>query len=64
MERTLILYQEEDYQTIKKEYEMKMDEAITAQQGELKKLENQRDLQVLAAKLKAYSEADSGEACL
>lgn len=26
------------------------------------RLENQRDLQVIAAKLKAYSEADSGEA--
>ena len=45
-----------------KKAEMEMNEAITSQQGELKILENQRDLQVLAAKLKAYSQADSGEA--
>ena len=39
-----------------------MEEAIAAQKQELKKLEDQRDLQVMAANLKAYSEADSGEA--
>ena len=39
--------------------EMKMEEAIAAQKQELKKLENQRDLDVIAAKLKAYSDADS-----
>ena len=39
------------------------EEAIAAQKHELKRLENHRDLQVMAAKLKAYSEADSGEAC-
>ena len=45
-----------------KKAEMQMEEAIAAQKQELKKLEDQRDLQVMAAKLKAYSEADSGEA--
>lgn len=40
-----------------------MEEAIAAQKQELKRLENQRDLDVIAAKLKVYSEADSGEAC-
>lgn len=45
-----------------KQAEIKMEEAIAAQRQELKRLENERDLQVIAAKLKAYSEADSGEA--
>ncbi|XP_034150370.1 uncharacterized protein LOC114839868 [Esox lucius] len=44
-----------------KQAEIKMEEAIAAQRQELKRLENERDLQVIAAKLKAYSEADSGE---
>lgn len=44
-----------------KQAEIKMEETITAQRQELKRLENERDLQVIAAKLKAYSEADSGE---
>ncbi len=46
-----------------KQAEMKMEEAIATQRLELKRLENQRDLQVIAAKLKVYSEADSGESC-
>ena len=45
-----------------KKAEMQMEEAIAAQKQELKKLEDQRDLKVMAAKHKAYSEADSGEA--
>lgn len=44
-----------------KEAEIKMEEAIAAQRQELKRLENQRDLEVIAAKLKAYSETDSRE---
>lgn len=44
-----------------KRAEMEMEEAIAAQRQELKRLENQRDLQVIAAKMKAYSEAGSGE---
>lgn len=44
-----------------KQAEMKMEEAIATQRLELKRLENQRDLQVFEAKLKAYSEAASGE---
>ncbi|XP_056597979.1 uncharacterized protein LOC130433119 [Triplophysa dalaica] len=44
-----------------KQAEIKMEEAIAAQKQELKRLENQRDLQVIAAKLKAYSEADSSD---
>ncbi|KAL6479864.1 hypothetical protein MHYP_G00108970 [Metynnis hypsauchen] len=46
-----------------KKIEIEMEEAIATQRQELKRLEDQRDLQVIAAKLKAYSEADSGEAC-
>ncbi|XP_067380798.1 uncharacterized protein [Channa argus] len=46
-----------------KQAEIKMEEAIAAQRQELKRLENQRDLEVIAAKLKAYSETDSGESC-
>ncbi|KAI2646382.1 hypothetical protein H4Q32_025464 [Labeo rohita] len=42
---------------------MEMEEAIATQRLELKRLENQRDLQVIAAKLKVYSEADSDESC-
>ncbi|XP_051803238.1 uncharacterized protein LOC127533647 [Acanthochromis polyacanthus] len=45
-----------------KKAEINMEEAIASQKQELKRLENQRDLNVLAAKLKVYSEADSGEA--
>ncbi|KAG7496410.1 hypothetical protein JOB18_018512 [Solea senegalensis] len=45
-----------------KRAEMEMEEAIATQKQELKRLENQRDLQVIAAKMKAYSEAGSGEA--
>lgn len=41
-----------------KQAEIKMEEAIAAQRQELKRLENEQDLQVIAAKLKAYSEAD------
>lgn len=40
-----------------------MEEAIATQRLELKRLENHRDLQVIAAHLKVYSEADSGESC-
>ncbi|XP_056236444.1 uncharacterized protein LOC130172051 [Seriola aureovittata] len=46
-----------------KKAEMNMEEAIAAQRHELKRLENQRDLNVIAAKIKAYSEADSDEIC-
>ncbi|KAL1250801.1 hypothetical protein QQF64_018597 [Cirrhinus molitorella] len=46
-----------------KQAEMEMEEAIATQRLELKRLENQRDLQVIAAKLKVYSEADSDESC-
>ena len=46
-----------------KQAEINMEEAISAQRQELKRLESQRDLDVIAAKLKVYSEADSGEAC-
>ena len=46
-----------------KQAEMNMEEAISAQRQELKRLESQRDLDVIAAKLKVYLEADSGEAC-
>ena len=42
-----------------KKAEMQMEEAIAAQKQELKKLEDQRDLQVMAAKLKAYSDRKS-----
>ncbi|XP_030281177.1 uncharacterized protein LOC115586350 [Sparus aurata] len=45
-----------------KRAEIEMEEAVAAQRQELKRLENQRDLQVIAAKMKAYSEAGSGEA--
>ncbi|KAK0142369.1 hypothetical protein N1851_019890 [Merluccius polli] len=39
-------------------------QSITAKRAECAaQLENQRDLDVIAAKLKVYSEADSGEAC-
>lgn len=41
----------------------KLEQAIAAQTQELKKLENQRDLDVITAKLKVYSEADSNESC-
>ena len=44
-----------------KKVEIEMEDAIAAQKQELKKLENLRDLQVIAAKLKVYSEADSNE---
>lgn len=46
-----------------KKAEMNMEEAIAAQKQELKKPENQRDLDVITAKLKTYSEADSNENC-
>lgn len=46
-----------------KQAEIEMEEAIATQRQELKRLENQRDLQVITAKLKAYSQADSSEAC-
>ncbi|CAI5682991.1 unnamed protein product [Oreochromis niloticus] len=46
-----------------KQAEIEMEEAIATQRQELKRLENQRDLQVITAKLKAYSKADSSEAC-
>ncbi|XP_049318702.1 uncharacterized protein LOC125780534 [Astyanax mexicanus] len=46
-----------------KRAEIKMEEAIASQRQELKRLENQRDLQVLAAKLQAYSEDDSDQDC-
>lgn len=39
-----------------------MEEAIAAQRQQLKNWKI-RDLDVIAAKLKAYSEADSGEVC-
>lgn len=42
---------------------MNMEETIAAQKQRLKKLENQRDLDMIAAKLQAYSEAVSGEVC-
>ncbi|KAL6461982.1 hypothetical protein MHYP_G00301270 [Metynnis hypsauchen] len=42
-----------------KKIEIEMEEAIATQRQELKRLEDQRDLQVIAAKLKAYAEADS-----
>lgn len=45
-----------------KKAEIDMEEAIAAQRQELKRLENQQDLQVIAAKMKAYSVAGSGEA--
>lgn len=45
-----------------KEAEVKMEEAIAIQRQELKRLEDQRDLQVIAAKLKVYSEAEEIEA--
>lgn len=41
---------------------MRLEEAKAAQRQELKRLENQRDLHAIAAKLNAYSEADSGGA--
>lgn len=44
-----------------KRAEMELEEAIAAQRQELKRLEDQRDLQVIAAKMKAYSEAGSDE---
>lgn len=40
---------------------MEMESAIAAHKQELKRLEDQRDLQVIAARMKAYSEAGSGE---
>lgn len=43
-----------------KRAEMEMESAIAAHKQELKRLEDQRDLQVIAAKMKAYSEAGSG----
>lgn len=46
-----------------KKSEMVMEEAIATQRQELKKLENQRDLHVIAAKLKAYSEVDPSDRC-
>ncbi|XP_060759736.1 uncharacterized protein LOC132870171 [Neoarius graeffei] len=46
-----------------KKAEIEMEAAIAAQRQELKKLENRRDLEVISAKLKAYSDADSGENC-
>lgn len=46
-----------------KQAEIKMEEAIATQRLELKRLENHRDLQVIAAKLRVYSEADSSESC-
>ncbi len=46
-----------------KQAEINMEEAIATQRLELKRLENQRDLQVIAAKLRVYSEDDSGESC-
>ncbi|KAJ8333778.1 hypothetical protein SKAU_G00410970 [Synaphobranchus kaupii] len=44
-----------------KKAEIEMADVIAAQTLELKRLENQRDLKVIAAKLKAYSEADSSD---
>lgn len=44
-----------------KRAEIEMKQAIAAQRQELKRLEDQRDLQVIAAKLRAYSEASSDE---
>lgn len=41
--------------------EIEMEESIAAQRHQLKRLQYQRDLQVMAVKLKAYSETDSGE---
>lgn len=40
---------------------MVMEEAIAARRQELKKLENQRNLNVIAAQLIAYSEVDSND---
>ena len=48
-------------QVAAKKAEMQMEKAIATQKKEYHKLEDQRDLQVMAAKLKAYSDADSGE---
>lgn len=44
-----------------KKAEIKMEEEIAARKQELKRLENQRDRQVIEAKLKVYSKADPGE---
>lgn len=44
-----------------KEDEIKTEDAIAAQRQELKRLENQRDLQVMSAKLRVYSEVYKNE---
>ena len=44
-----------------KKAEIEMEDVIAAQRQKLKRLENQREIEIIAAKLKAYSEADSSE---
>ena len=62
-ERQSITVKRAEYaaQLAAKEAEVQMEDAIAAQKQELKRLENQRDLQVMAAKLRVYSEAEGSE---